>query len=302
MQRLSANFVAVFQLVVKYVAPFLTLLLCFVKIKPREKKRSILSSVILAQGDNDDATRINRRRSKRKNPQRSSDDEGYALTVTLSRTKRSRRGHARTPTPVSTPANEKSATSGASKSEPSSPTEKEVEESGRRRSKRRPRPRPSDLRIALRNSLLENHKVSKIESKETKKRLQRQSSSASSASDSSRSSSPTDRINEACKASSPTPGSNSSTPSTPSDVQDAHPSPESSSPLDFTAAVTPPDSAEVKKDLDLTSETNMYLRGLSEGHLPENKSEFLDLLYQFMRKRNTPIGRIPSLGFKKRKF
>ena len=45
----------------------------------------------------------------------------------------------------------------------------------------------------------------------------------------------------------------------------------------------------------------MYLRALSEGHLPENKSDFLDLLHQFMRKRNTPIGRIPSLGFKKRK-
>ena len=113
--------------------------------------------------------------------------------------------------------------------------------------------------------------------------------------------SPSDGItlNEGQKLPSPT-GSSSSDSSGPSDTRDAQGLSDATSPIDY-SALTPPD-ANARKDLDLTSETNMYLRGLSEGHLPENKSEFLDLLYQFMRKRNTPIGRIPSLGFKKRKF
>ena len=245
----------------------------------------------------DESARANRRRSKRKLQQRSSDDE--SLVSTLHRFKRARRAPPRTLTPLCTPSAEKESSRSGSKSEPSSPTEPTEEDpaesNGRRRSKRRPRPRPSDLSIALRNSLLENHKTRLREAKKQRSR----STASSSTSGSSRSSTPTDGLNsnEANKTPSPT-GSSSSASSAPSGTTYAQPSPES--PLDFSAV--PPPERVPKKELDLTSETNMYLRGLSEGHLPENKSEFLDVLYQFMRKRNTPIGRIPSLGFKKRKW
>ena len=45
-----------------------------------------------------------------------------------------------------------------------------------------------------------------------------------------------------------------------------------------------------------------FLAGIHDRCILDDKSGFLDLLYQFMQKRQTPIGRIPSLGFKKREF
>ena len=45
-----------------------------------------------------------------------------------------------------------------------------------------------------------------------------------------------------------------------------------------------------------------FLAGIHDRCILDDKSGFLELLYQFMQKRQTPIGRIPSLGFKKREF
>ena len=260
--------------------------------------RSCLSSDWFVQVETDEAAQSNRRRSKRKLPNRSSDEESFALNFALVRlNKRVRRG----PYLQSTNNYQKASSRATSKSEPSSPTEgvsEEAEANGIRRSKRRPRPRPTDLSIALRNSLLENHK---IKSKHTKQRPQRPPSSASSTSGSSRSSSPTEDSISHDKTPSPT-GSATSASSLPCEIRNVQTSP--TSPPDFTNILTstPGDPPSASKDLDLSSESNMYLRGLSEGHLPENKSEFLELLNQFMRKQNTPIGRIPSLGFKKREL
>ena len=44
------------------------------------------------------------------------------------------------------------------------------------------------------------------------------------------------------------------------------------------------------------------LRPSHKEHLEPEEDAFLKSLYQFMQDRNTPISRLPTLGFKEREF
>nr|CAB3262997.1 uncharacterized protein LOC100186329 [Phallusia mammillata] len=252
-----------------------------------------------------------RRRSKRKSPQTIAYEDQFVPFLVRS-SKRTRRTPVRTPTPVGESGIEKE-DSGAGSSRglitaaTVAQTVDVVAESsalensavGRRKTKARKRSgRRSSvtaLNIAIQNSLLENHKPV-WPSENTGLSKKKTSSSVSS----SRSASPSTELllasHSPSKAPSPAESSVSSASSTHSNDVYASSSP-SSSPINFLTH-----SAD-EQDKSGTSSpcpgAELFLHGLMDGKIPENKSAFLDKLYQFMRKRNTPIGRIPSLGFKK---
>nr|XP_026691519.1 uncharacterized protein LOC100186329 [Ciona intestinalis] len=273
-----------------------------------------------------------RRRSKRKSPQTSLYEQEFAPQSRSN--KRSRRTSARTPTPVSELSDVKPRLEASSRSEPASPDSKTSVNGGyaseatvaqtidaaaqaavtnswkkKTRPKRRPgrRSSTSALSIAIKNSLLENNPVSKENDSTENKTSQvprppSTSSCVSSSSDpSSRSSSPSielrtrDLNTQAPTQRSDSPASVASSIAS----HDGLSSPSSGSPLDFTAIMSD-DQCSVRANVTpLTTEDSESLRGLRDGKILESQSAFLELLYQFMRKRNTPIGRIPSLGFKK---
>ncbi|CAK8688092.1 unnamed protein product [Clavelina lepadiformis] len=272
--------------------------------------------------DSDSATPTrrssSRRRSKRRSPQ---NYESHFIPAVQRSNKRARRGSARTPTPVLEL--EKGQTSN---SEPNSPAIEENNFSDRtireaievaaqtavgskKRLKKRSGGR-SALSIAIKNSLLENHKnpvslpldgaVDECGKKRSDSTSYVTSPSVSTSSGaSSRSGSPLAELlpnSSSVKEQSRT----ESSPSTLSSTSN-EPYASLSSPSPDFSTIMSTNELDSRQDNQLltTLEDDMYIRGLSDGQLPDNKVNFLELLYHFMRKRNTPIGRIPSLGFKK---
>lgn len=271
-----------------------------------------------AQHDADPSTRRSsgRRRSKRRSPQTLLYEEQYAPLLAR---KRGRRVATRTPTPVCDLPREKSdlgtsnpnspgsdagpaanegkgvppsvsaaqtAKSAAARSPQSDYAANKRKGRARKRAAGRPCP-PSALNIAIQNSLLESNKPAGGYRSSKGRKVSKPNRSASS----SRSSSPAAEV-LSNKAPSPTGSSASSAAS--NDAYASSHSP-STSPAEFGFL---PSSFESRS----TSTNESSLRGLMDGVMPESEAVFLKNLYDFMSNRNTPIGRIPSLGFKKCKY
>ena len=275
--------------------------------------------------------RSNRPKVKRKSPQTYTYEE--LAHVLAQSAKRTRRSSTRTPTPVRETEKTTNSRSGTN-----SPVETDaklninmqnqdsIEETNKRKGKLRRRPgRPpahdTDLSIAIRKSLLDTgrarNKRGALNRSSGPPRPRSSNSATSSSSSSSRSSSPnvdvTNIDNAKQSKDAPTvdkPGKSDAKSPTALDSSEAYSQNNSydtsptNSPLEFPSAPQGNASETSSQTQSKLSNTNGhdFLTGLHDRCILDDKSGFLDLLYRFMRKRQTPIGRIPSLGFKKRKF